>query len=568
MDYKDIISESIKEVIGDISKKDIKDNIEIPPDKNMGDFAFPCFILAKIKKKNPAEISEDIKNKIDITNVKCESKGPYLNFFIDNQKAVKSVLDKIDNNFGMCEGNKNVVLIESPGPNTNKPLHLGHLRNMLLGQSIFNLCKLNGKNPHMINIVNDRGMHICKSMLGYKKFGGEKTPESENRKPDHFVGDFYVKYSQYEEENPEAKTEVQELLKKWENNDPETISLWKKMNEWAYEGWKETYEKLDFRPEKSYYESETYKGGKDIIIDGYRKGLFDKDDEGKIIIDFEKEDKNKNLGKKVLLRADGTSIYITQDINTAKIRYDDFKFDEMIYVVGNEQQYHFKVLFEVFKKLGWSFGDKCYHFSYGMVELPEGKMKSREGTVVDTDDVLENMKELASEEVDKRYNDLDGKEKEKRAECIALSAIRFFFLKHDALKNFVFNPKESLSFEGETGPYVQYTYARIASIKRKAGIDFHNPDFSFLKEDDEKYIAMLLDDFPEIVNKAFKEMKPNYLCHYLIKLCQNFNSYYSRYKIISEDEKLMEARLYFIDKIQFVIKKGLDILKIETLEVM
>ncbi|HYD03325.1 MAG TPA: arginine--tRNA ligase, partial [Alphaproteobacteria bacterium] len=476
---------------------------------------------------------------------------------------------------------KSLVLIESPGPNTNKPLHLGHLRNMLLGQSIYNILKFIGKNPHIVNVVNDRGVHICKSMLAYEKLGGNETPENTHIKSDHFVGAYYVKYGQIEKENPgEAEKAIQDILVQWENNDPKVRALWAKMNSWALSGFRETYKKLGFKIDKEYLESETYTHGKEIILKGFEDGVFEKDDKDAIIINLE----SKNLGKKVLLRGNGTSVYITQDIYMAKKRYDDYKFDEMIYIVGNEQEYHFKVLFEIFKSLGWKFGDKCHHFSYGMVELPEGKMKSREGNVIDTDNLIAEVTEMCREELIKRYeNKLTEPDLEERSDIIAMSAIRFFFLKFDPLRNFVYNPKESLSFDGETGPYVEYSYARINSIFRKfserENIDlsdksssenyFKHVDSKLLAQANELELVKMLDKFPSVVKSAADDFKPSNIARYLLDLSQKFNEFYHSNQILnSPDKELMKSRLYLIFNIHTVLKKGLELLNISVVEEM
>jgi arginyl-tRNA synthetase len=586
MDYKKIISEHIHRATSKITSsttsleiKEIIEKIEVPPDRKLGDFAFPCFILSKALKKSPQNIALELKEKLNDINIKEEHKyfelinneGPYLNFFVNKEMFIKHILKKVlekKNDYGRREQeSKEVILIESPGPNTNKPLHLGHLRNMMLGQSLFNIQKFLGKDAHIVNVVNDRGVHICKSMLAYQKFGNGATPESANRKSDHFVGDYYVKYAQLEKDHPEYEQEVQEMLKKWEENDEETKTLWKKMNDWTLKGFEQTYKRLDFNIEKEYFESDTYMHGKEIILEGLKKGIFEKDENGAIISDFT----NKNLGKKVLLRSNLTSVYITQDIFMANKRYQDFHFDEMVYVVGNEQEYHFKVLFEVFKLLGWKFGEKCQHFSYGMVELPEGKMKSREGTVIDTDDLLDSVNTYALEEVNNRYKLPVSKAKE-RAELIALSAVRFFFLKFDPVKNFVFDPKESLSFDGETGPYIEYSHARINSIFKKAGEildkDLENADFSLLNSDKEFEIVLKLDTFPDIITQAGRELKPSTIAHYLIGLAQSFNNFYHANPVLNVEPELRNARLALIKSVKNVLKIGMNLLNIQEIEEM
>ncbi|MGV8141684.1 MAG: arginine--tRNA ligase [Candidatus Woesearchaeota archaeon] len=588
MDFKQAIVDLVNNETG-FDKNKILELIEVPPDPKLGDYSIPCFAFAKELKKSPQNIALELKDKFTKLNLKDDHKhfelinnvGPYLNFFVNKEAYIKNILHKIfekKNMYGSKPETDKVVLIESPGPNTNKPLHLGHLRNMLLGQSIYNILKFVGKKPHVVNVVNDRGVHICKSMLAYEKLGAHETPETTHRKADHFVGDYYVKYVQLEKENPQMEQEVQEMLVKWENNDPHVRALWAKMNNWAYQGWRETYNKLGFNIEKDYYESETYSNGREIIIQGLAEGLFEKDDTGAIIFNLE----NKGLGKKVLLRGNGTSVYITQDIYMAKRRHDEYNFDEMIYIVGNEQEYHFKVLFEIFKTLGWKFGDKCYHFSYGMIELPEGKMKSREGNVIDTDELIQNVKEMCIEELKKRYDNLSDDELDKRADIISLSAIRFFFLKFDPLRNFVYNPKESLSFDGETGPYVEYSHARINSIfkklKDKEDINiaeeslekyFKHADISLLTEKNEFEIVKTLDRFPSVIDEAASDFKPSSIARYLLELAQQFNEFYHANPILScEDNELMKARLYLIHNIQIVLKTGLNLLHIKEIDEM
>ncbi|MEM4637814.1 MAG: arginine--tRNA ligase [Candidatus Woesearchaeota archaeon] len=587
MDFKKYVAKKIHEVT-DLSLKDIESLIEIPPDSKLGDYAFPCFVLSKKLKQSPSNIAISLKDELTKKNIEEDHKyfeliinnGPYVNFFVNKKFFMESILKEIINkkqDFGKKEKNNQIVLIESPGPNTNKPLHLGHLRNILLGQSLANILRVNGYEVYIVNIINDRGVHICKSMLAYKKLGSNDSPEVSNLKPDHFVGKYYVKYSELEKSDPSAEEEVREMLRKWEANDEETVSLWRKMNNWALQGFYETYKKLDFTIDKEYYESEIYLKGKEIIYDGLKKGLFRENETG-IIVDLE----HLGLGKKVLLRKDGTSVYITQDIYLAFKRYNDFKFNKMYYVVGNEQEHHFKVLFEVFKILGWNFYSDCFHFSYGMVELPEGKMKSREGNVIDTDDLIEKVNSLALQELKKRYPELNLNELNKRAYNIALSAIRFFFLKYDPVKNFVFNINESLSFEGETGPYIQYCNARINSIFKKAGynlseferkivsntVHFLNKHIEFLNTDIEFELVKILSKYPEILYKAANEMKPSLLCRYLLDLSQKFNEFYHNNAVISENHELMNARLLLIYSVQNILKSGMNILNIVPIEEM
>lgn len=562
---KELITQAVEAATGE------EITLEIPPKEDMGDFALPCFILAKKLKKSPQTIAQELAESISVPGVQTKVLGPYLNFFVNSETIIDSTLKQIHNDkstYGTQQKSREVMLIESPGPNTNKPLHLGHLRNMLLGMSLATLHRMQGKQVHVVNVVNDRGVHICKSMLAYQKFGNNTTPEKAERKPDHFVGDYYVQYTNALKEEPELEEAVQDMLVAWENHDAEIVKLWKQMNTWALTGFSATYAKLNFTIDKEYLESETYMHGKEIILDGVQQGIFTKDEKGAIVANLE----DKGLGKKVLLRANGTSVYITQDIYMAKLRYEDFHFDEMVYVVGNEQEYHFKVLFEVFKMLDWPFAGKCHHFSYGMVELPDGKMKSREGNVIDTDTLIDQMKELAYEEVAKRYDDLAAAEIFRRSETIALAAIRFFFLKFDPVRNFVFNPKESLSFEGETGPYVQYAYARICSIFRKHAEEGGMYDGLFnvqlLDTDIDKQLVKKLSAYPELLREAARQFKPSLICHYLIDLAATFNSYYRDNPILKAAPEVRNARLAVCDATRIILKNGLAVLGIDVLEQM
>ena len=545
--------------------KDI--SLEIPPDSNMGDFAFPCFQLSKKLKKSPIEIAKGLKNKIKQDKIIKEVKviGPYLNIFINKSLIAESVLPKIlkeKNIFGHNKKSKNKILIEYPGPNTNKPLHLGHVRNMCLGQSLSNLLKSQGNTIIPVNINNDRGIHICKSMLAYKKWGKNASPTNSKLKPDFFVGKYYVMFAQKAKNNPKLEQEVKELLQKWESQDPETIKLWKKMNSWAFSGFKETYKKFNVKFTKEYYESEMYKKGKNIVEDGLKNKLFQKEKDNSIFIDLTKQ----GFDKKVLLRADGTSVYITQDIYLAKKRYEDFKFDKLIYIVGNEQIYHFKVLFQIFKKLKYPFADHCKHFSYGMVNLTSGKMKSREGTVIDADNLVDDLKELAKKEIKKRFPKLSKEKLEKRANKITMAAIKFYMLKHDPLKGFLFDPKKSISFEGETGPYVQYSYARINSILKKSKQKpTTKAKISLLNQDLEQDLIKKLSEYPNLLKTVAEKQKISLLTHYLLKLAQDFNTYYHNTPVIQENKDLEGARILLISCIKETLKNGLSILGIETM---
>ncbi|MBW3014654.1 arginine--tRNA ligase, partial [Candidatus Woesearchaeota archaeon] len=467
-------------------------------------------------------------------------------------------------------GKGKTVLIEYPGPNTNKPLHIGHMRNMVLGISMGNILGSQGYKIVRVNINNDRGIHICKSMLAYQKWGDGKTPESEGKKSDHFVGDFYVLYSQKSKENKELEEETREMLRKWEAGDKEVRALWEKMNKWAFDGFRQTYKHFGMPPfDKEYYESNTYKGGKEIVFDGLKKGLFQKKEDGAIFVDLSKE----GFGEKILMRADGTSVYVTQDLYLAQLRYKDFKFNKSIYVVASEQNYHFNVLFTLLKKLGYPWADGCYHFSYGMVNLPEGKMKSREGTVVDADDLITEVENLAKEEIVKRHKRLKEDAVVERGTAIGLAAIKFYLVKVDAIKDVMFRTEESLSFEGDTGPYLQYTHARACSILRRAKEQdlesSTNVDYALLKHPLEISLVQELANFPAKTKEACELYRPHLIAQYLLSLSRLFNEFYHACHCLNEENKdLAKARLLLIDCTRQVLKNALILLGIEAPEKM
>jgi len=564
-----------KEVIIKLLKKEIKGPIELetPPDSKLGDYAFPCFELAKKLKKSPIEIAKNLASKLKSNKYikEIKSTGPYVNFFVNetilNEITLNEVLNEKENYGSWPKKNKRVV-IEYPAPNTNKPLHLGHVRNMLIGESLSKILEFNGYKVFRVNLNNDRGIHICKSMLAYQKYGKNKTPESEKKKSDHFVGDFYVLYNKKLKQHPELDKESQEMLKKWEEEDKETVNLWKKMNHWAINGFNETYKIFGIKHDKTYNESDHYDKAKDIVLNSLKKGIFKKDEEGNIFVELEKY----KIPNKILLRADGTSVYMTQDLMLAKLKYADFKMDKSIFVVGSEQKLHFRQLFKILELIGFKNFDGCYHLAHGMIALPEGRMKSREGTVVDADNIVDDMLTLAKQEIKKRH-ELDKKEIEKRAEQIGMGALNFFILKYDALKDFVFNPKESISFEGETGPYIQYAHARICSILRKFGkkIDkgfIDKAGLSLLKEKQETDLIKLLGKFSDVVENAASSYKPSLIARYLLDLSQSFNEFYHIHQILKEKEELRNTRILLINCVRQVLKNGLNLLGIEAPERM
>jgi arginyl-tRNA synthetase len=557
----DKFEKEIRALLKDKIKTDIE--LTIPPDPLMGDYAFPCFALAKEKKKNPAEIAQEIAKSIEPTPLirKIEVKGPYVNFFVDKKKLAEQTLKDIakqKDSYGSTITKKEKIMVEYPSPNTNKPLHLGHVRNMLLGKSVATILSFQGKKVIQANMNNDRGVHICKSMLAYKKFGDNQQP---NKKTDHFVGDYYVLYNQKEKEDPSLEEQTKEMLKKWEEGDKEVIALWKLMNRWALDGFNETYQRLGINFDKVYYESEYYDKGKDIVTNALKKGVFRKEDNNAIGVELKKY----GLPDKVLLRADGTSIYMTQDLHLAVEKFKEFKLDKSIYVVGSEQNMHFKQLFKILELLGYKWAEKCYHLSYGMVYLPHGRMKSREGQTVDADELIDEMMLIAESEITKRHDDLSHTEIKKRSKQIGLGALRFFILKMDPAKDMTYNTEESISFEGETGPYVQYAHARISSILKKHGkLIKEKVDFSLLNTDQEEQIVKFLSQFPAVVLDAELHLKPSLIARYLSDLSQKFNEFYHAHQILNEKDELRDARLFLIICIQQVLKNGLALLNIEA----
>ena len=566
---KKTIAEILAKHISSLKIEEIEALLEIPPSEIDFTYAFPCFRIAKLEKKSPDLIAIELENKVKQTefldNVKAI--GPYLNFKIKPRYILKNIFEfkddygRIRDIIDKKKKKKLRIVIEYPSPNTNKPLHFGHIRNMLLGKSLSNLLDYKGYKVFQVNLYNDRGIHICKSMLAYNKWGNNKEPD---KKSDHYVGDFYVKFSEMAEKNEKLVEDAYNLLRKWEAGDEKTLALWKLMNKWAIDGHRITYNKLGISFNKEYYESDLYLKGKEKIIEGINNGIFEKTEDGAI---FARLKEKYNLENKILVRSDGTSIYITQDIYLAYKKKEDFTYDKSIYVVGDEQIQHFKWLFAILDMLG--FKEDNYHLSYGMISLPGGKMKSREGTTVDADDIIEEMETLAFSEVDKRYPNISNSEKSRRAEIIGLAALKFFILKYSAVKGFIFKPDESISFEGETGPYIQYCYARIASIILKSGIKISTDiNWDLLNHENELNLMKHLTYFPEIVDSAEKTYSIHLIAQYLLTLCQAFNSFYSSCQVISENKDLEKARLLLIKCVQVVIKIGLDILGIETLDKM
>jgi len=558
-----LLKKTLKGFGVDLEKEEILGLLEIPPSGKMGDYSFPCFFLAKKLRKNPNEIAFKIKEKISDKDLEdIQTVGGYVNFFINKNKfannVIKEILTKKDK-FGKGDvGKKEKIIIEFPSPNTNKPLHLGHLRNMSIGESLARIAEFFGNKIIRVNLNNDRGIHICKSMTAYKKFGKGKTPKSAKTKSDHFVGDYYVKFNQHIKDKNLEK-EAKECLIKWESGDKQTLELWKKMNKWALDGFKETYKKFGIKHDKSYSESKFYTKGRSIINDGLKKKIFYKKSDGAIAIDL-----GKQLGEKIVLRSDGTSLYIAQDIYLAKLKSKDYNFDKSVYVVANEQDYYFNVLTEILKRLKYSFS--IDHVSYGMVNLPSGRMKSREGNVVDADDLIENIQNLIKKELDSRTK-LSKKELDSRSLKITLAAIKYFLLKVDVKKNMLFDPKESINFEGDTGPYLLYSYARASSILKKSKNKKIKTNFK-IKKLNEKEIELVkkLSQFQEIVLNSYKTLNPSLIANYSYELTQFFNRFYHTSKVIGSEKE--SFRLALVESFRHVLKNSIKLLGIEVIERM
>ncbi len=597
MDFTAYLKEKIQEGLIHLYGQQVNENlIQIQNTRKdfTGDYTVVTFPLLRFSKKSPEQTGEEL-GKYLTENIDKLKSFNVIKGFLNLELSQNFWLDKFknaanDKHFGINLPNENAetVLVEYSSPNTNKPLHLGHIRNNLLGYSISKIMEANNNKVIKTNIVNDRGIHICKSMLAWQKWGNGETPETSGMKGDFLVGKYYVKFDQEykkeikqlvekgkskEEAEQEASLiqEAREMLRKWEAGDNEVVNLWKKMNNWVYDGFDITYKKLGVDFDKIYYESDTYKIGKKLVLEGLEKGKLIKEADGSVWADLT----DKGLDKKILLRSDGTSVYMTQDIGTAYLRYTDYQFDKHIYVVGNEQDYHFKVLKIVLEELGFSWAKNIQHLSYGMVELPEGKMKSREGTVVDADDLIANMVDTARQ-ISQELGKLDGlsnDEIEKIIHTIALGALKYFLLKVDPKKNMVFNPKESIDFNGNTGPFIQYTYARIQSLARKAAE--RNLQAKNYREEalmlDNKEIQLIksINKFESIVNEAGENQNPAIIANYVYELVKEYNQFYHDFSILKEEnEDLKGFRLQLSILTGRVIKQAMALLGIDVPEKM
>ena len=602
MKIESIISCSVIEAVKSLYGQEVAPKmVQIQKTKQEfeGNLTLVVFPFVKISRKKPEDTAQEIGQYLQD---KCSAvasfnvvKG-FLNLVIA-QSAWLQLLADIDANpkYGekKADDNSPLVMIEYSSPNTNKPLHLGHVRNNLLGWSLAKIMEANGNKVVKTNIVNDRGIHICKSMLAWLKYGNGETPETSGKKGDHLIGDYYVAFDKHyreqvkqltaqytsegmgeEEAEKKAKEEAplikeaHEMLVKWEQNDPEVRALWEKMNNWVYAGFDETYKALGVGFDKIYYESQTYLKGKAKVEEGLAKGLFERHEDNSVWADLT----NEGLDQKLLLRSDGTSVYMTQDIGTAEMRFKDYPIDKMIYVVGNEQNYHFQVLSILLDRRGFKWGKELVQFSYGMVELPNGKMKSREGTVVDADDLIATMiadAKQTSEELGK-FNDMTDEERSEIARIVGLGALKYFILKVDARKNMLFNPEESIDFNGNTGPFIQYTYARIRSIMRKAAeLNVEGGDVSAELSQKEIDLIQKMSDYAGAVEQAGKDYSPSGIANYCYELTKEFNQFYHDYSILKEEDAQKRAvRLRIAANVAKIISNGMALLGIEVPERM
>lgn len=592
MTIEDIISEGAVKAVKDLYGADVPSSALVPSATRKdfeGDLTVVVFPILRISRKSPEATATEIGEWL-VANVKAIEKFNVVKGFLNLTVSPKYWLGLLhdiaaDPKFGFRDSDEqsDLVMVEYSSPNTNKPLHLGHVRNNLLGYSLSQILKANGHKVVKTNIVNDRGIHICKSMLAWKKWGDGATPESTGKKGDHLIGDFYVAFDKHykdevkaimgaeniSQEEAEKKSalmaEAREMLRKWESGDEEVRDLWKMMNSWVYAGFDETYRRMGVDFDKIYYESDTYLEGKDLVLGGIEKGIMYRKEDGSVWADLT----DAGLDHKLLLRADGTSVYMTQDIGTAKLRYQDYPIDKMIYVVGNEQNYHFQVLSLLLDRLGFKWGKDLTHFSYGMVELPEGKMKSREGTVVDADDLMDTMVASAAEMSADRFAEMDKKEAAEIARMVGLGALKYFLLKVDPRKNMLFNPKESIDFNGNTGPFIQYTYARIRSVIRKAGDFRDDAVIEAAPNEKESTLIQKVADFPSVVAEAGRNYSPAVIANYAYDLAKEYNQFYHDYSILKEeDTQKRMLRLQISSVVARTLKSAMSLLGIEMPERM
>lgn len=586
-----------KSIEGDLDASSLV-RVENPPKPEMGDLGVPLFPFAKAFRMAPPAIAAEVAKIINAGSADVKSLGtvaavgPYVNIKLNKENAAGGILQKIlkegDEYGSFAEDGKKLfegrrVMVEYSSPNTNKPLHLGHMRNDALGESVSRILKKAGAQVYRVNIINNRGVHICKSMLAYKLFHEAKgdTPQSLGIKGDHFVGQCYVEFDKYSKEHPEALQQAEDMLIKWENGDKKVRDLWQKMNGWTLSGVQQTYDRTGVGFEKLYFESDTYLKGKEEIMRGLEKGIFFKADDGSVRVDVTNvtgKGKDGEDHSKVLLRKDGTSVYITQDIGTAISRHNDWDFNQMVYVVASEQIYHFKILFHILKQLGYDWASNLYHLSYGLVNLPSGRMKSREGTVVDADDLIDSLHADALKAIQDKGRDSEVGNADDVAEKVALAALHYYLLQVSPVKDMLFNPEESLSFNGNTGPYLQYMGARIASILRKAeeqglsaNLGSDAQSLSLLTHESEWALIKSLGRFPQVVEKAATDLDPSQMASYIYEICKAFSAFYRDCPILSvaeENKTLASARLCLASCTLTVLRSAMNLVLVPFLEKM
>ena len=591
MTAESIIAQGVSNAIKALYNVDVDPKTIVPQATRKefeGNLTVVVFPFLKASHKKPEETAKEIGEWLQENEPIVEKfnvvKG-FLNLNLDPKfwiNILNQIVQDPDYGFRKPTRESKLVMVEYSSPNTNKPLHLGHVRNNLLGYSLSKILEANGNKVVKTNIVNDRGIHICKSMLAWQKWGNGETPQSSGKKGDHLIGDYYVEFDKHykselkelmdsgmdEEQAASASSlmlEAREMLRKWETGDDDIRGLWKTMNGWVYDGFDETYKRLGVSFDKIYYESDTYLEGKDLVLKGIDSGIMYRKEDGSVWADLTKD----GLDHKLLLRSDGTSVYMTQDIGTAKLRYQDYPIDKMVYVVGNEQNYHFQVLSLILDKLGFSWGKDLVHFSYGMVELPEGKMKSREGTVVDADDLIDKMISAAEEASEDRFKDMSAEEASEVARMVGLGALKYFLLKVDPKKNMLFNPKESIDFNGNTGPFLQYTYARIRSLVRRAGEFPETVSEDVIPNEKESSLIQKMAEFPSIVKEAGDSYSPAVIANYCYMLAKEYNQFYHDYPILKEeDKKVRDFRLILSKETGVILKKATFLLGMEMPERM
>ncbi len=596
MDLEQLLKSELKAVVSGLFGHELTDTEAtlLPTRKEFeGDYTFVTFPLLKISKKNPEEtgrlIGDRLMEKSQILGAFNVVKG-FLNLTINESIWLQIFGEAYFNkDFGQLPPKNKKIIIEYSSPNTNKPLHLGHMRNIFLGSSVAQIQKAAGYDIEKVNLINDRGIHICKSMLAYSKFGNGESPESSGIKGDHLIGKYYVLFDkEYKKQIQELVekgvsketaekeapilSEAQEMLIAWEDGNEEVVALWKRMNQWVYDGFEVTYRRMGVDFDKMYYESDTYLLGKTIVEEGLKKGIFYSRPDGSVWVDL----RGDGLDEKLLLRSDGTSVYITQDLGTADLKYSDYHYDKSVYVVGNEQDYHFEVLFKLLKKLGRPYAGGLFHLSYGMVDLPSGRMKSREGTVVDADDMMDEMASTAKQYTSDlgKIDDFDGKQAEALYETLAMGALKYFLLKVDPKKRMMFNPEESIQFHGNTGPFIQYTYARISAVKRKAdelGIKYD--DFNIASIDSYhssmKPVFFLLNNYHSLIDESAEQYSPSVIAQFVYDLAKEYNRFYTEETILKEtDENYLKLKIAYSVFIAKVIKQSMGLLGINVPERM